>query len=145
MRFGIAWVAFALSLAVHVADEATHDFLATYNPTVRWLRAQLPFLPLPTFTFALWLPLLIAVIALLLCLSPCAFRGNSILRHLALPLAVVVGLCNGLGHLGASLYMHRWMAGIYSAPLLIVTALWLLSATGWIGRRAFKGGTTAPR
>ncbi len=130
MRFGIAWVVFALSLAVHVTDEAAHDFLSIYNPTVRGIRAQLPFLPLPVFTFDVWLGLLIAGIVLLLCLSPWAFRGNIVLRRIALPLAIVVGLCNGLGHIGGSLYMQRWMADAYSAPLLIVAALWLLISTG---------------
>lgn len=39
-RFGIAWVTFTLAVAVHVADEAMHDFLSTYNSTVcahRWM------------------------------------------------------------------------------------------------------------
>src|SRR5207302_11174394 len=28
-RFGMAWVTFALAVAVHVTDEAMHDFLST--------------------------------------------------------------------------------------------------------------------
>ena len=75
-RFGIAWVAFALALAVHVTDEATHNFLAVYNPSVLAIRARLPFLPIPTFTFGVWISLLIAGIVLLLCLSPLAFRDS---------------------------------------------------------------------
>jgi hypothetical protein len=57
--FGIAWLLFAIGLGFHVADEATHNFLSTYNPSVRAIRARFPFLPLPTFTFAVWLTLLI--------------------------------------------------------------------------------------
>ncbi len=131
---------------MHVADEAAHDFLAIYNPTVRGIRTHLPFLPLPTFTFEVWLGLLITGIVLLLCLSPWAFHGNSILRRIALPLAAITGLCNGLGHIGGSLYMQRWMAGAYSAPLLIISALWLLIATGWIGRCVYRrvGETSRP-
>ena len=82
-RFGIAWVAFALALALHVPDEATHNFLASYNPGVLAIRARFPFLPLPTFTFGVWLSLLIAGITLLLCLSPLAFRGSRWLRMAA--------------------------------------------------------------
>lgn len=38
-RFGIAWVRFALAVAVHVTDEAMHDFLSPYNSSVRAIRA----------------------------------------------------------------------------------------------------------
>ncbi len=127
--FGIAWVAFALALAVHVADEATHDFLSTYNPSVRAIRARLPFLPLPTFTFRVWLTLLIAGILLLLCLSPLAFRGASWLRLLSRPLGVLVGVLNATLHISSSVYFHRWMPGVYSSPLLLAAALFLLACS----------------
>lgn len=129
-NFGFAWLAFAVAVAVHVADEATHDFLSTYNPTVRAIREQLPFLPLPTFSFPVWLGGLIAGIVLLLCLSPLAFRGNSRLRFIALPLAVIVGVFNACLHFGGSIYFHRWMPGVYSAPLLLAAGIWLLIAAG---------------
>ncbi len=45
LYFGLAWIVFALAIAVHVADEAAHDFLSVYNPTVRAIRERLPFLP----------------------------------------------------------------------------------------------------
>jgi hypothetical protein len=90
--FGIAWLLFAIGLGFHVADEATHNFLSTYNPSVRAIRARFPFLPLPTFTFAVWLTLLIVGILLLLCLSPLAFRGSGWLRIVSLPLGIVVGV-----------------------------------------------------
>lgn len=89
--FGIAWLLFAIALGFHVADEATHNFLSTYNPSVRAIRERFPFLLLPTFTFAVWLTLLIVGILLLLCLSPLAFRGAPWLRIVSLPLGIVVG------------------------------------------------------
>ena len=125
-RFGMAWVTFAFALAVHVTDEATHDFLSTYNPSVRAIRARLPFLPLPTFSFRVWLALLIAGIVLLFCLSPLTFRGVSWLRVLARPLAVVVGVFNATLHIASSFYFHRWMPGVYNSPLLLFAAIWLL-------------------
>src|SRR5437879_13541060 len=73
-RFGYAWLGFAAALAGHVLDEATHDFLYTYKPAVQAIRARIPFLPLPTFTFGLWLSVLLAGVALLVCVSPLAFR-----------------------------------------------------------------------
>jgi hypothetical protein len=128
-RFGIAWVTFALSLAVHVSDEAAHDFLSTYNPSVRAIRDRLPFLPLPTFTFEVWLTLLLVGILLLLCLSPFAFRGNPWLRILARPLAIVVGVLNAALHISSSLYFHRWMPGVYSSPLLLLAGILLLATS----------------
>ncbi|HYL61554.1 MAG TPA: HXXEE domain-containing protein [Candidatus Methylomirabilis sp.] len=126
--FGIAWVLFALALALHVADEARHDFLSTYNPSVRAIRARLPFLPVPTFTFRVWLSLLIAGIVLLLCLSPLAFGGNHVLRLVARVLAIVVGILNAAGHLASSAYLRRWLPGTYSAPILLAAAIYLLAA-----------------
>jgi len=63
---GPAWVALCVALAIHVADEALTDFLSVYNPAVRAIRARFPFLPLPTFTFRIWLGGLIVVTVLLL-------------------------------------------------------------------------------
>lgn len=121
--FGVAWVVFALALAFHVLDEATHNFLSTYNPNARAIRARFPFLPLPTFTFQVWLTLLLAGIFLLLCLSPFAFRGSSWLRIVARPLAMIFGALNATLHLGSSLYFHRWMPGVYSSPFLLGAAI----------------------
>lgn len=42
-RFGTAWVALTLSLAVHVTDEALTDFLSIYNPTVQAIRSRFSF------------------------------------------------------------------------------------------------------
>lgn len=134
-NFGQAWVAFALTVAVHVTDEATHDFLFVYNPLARAIRERLPFLPIPTFTFEIWIAGLAAGILLLLALSLLAFKGNRVLRYIAFPLAIIVGLFNAAGHIGGSLYFHRWMPGVYSAPLLLIVAIWLLIAAGKPWRR----------
>src|SRR5579864_3014024 len=125
-RFGIAWIFFALALALHVTDEATHDFLSIYNPSVLAIQARFPFLPLPTFTFAVWLTLLIAGIVLLLCLSPLAFQGKRWLQIVARPLAIVVGVGNATLHISSSVYFQRWMPGVYSSPLLLIAAIFLL-------------------
>ena len=129
-RFGIAWVTFALAVAVHVTDEAMHDFLSTYNSSVRAIRDRLHFLPLPTFSFRVWLTLLIAGILLALCLSPLAFRGDSWLRIVSRPLGILVGVLNAALHIGSSIYFHRWMPGVYSSPLLLLAAIYLL-ASSW--------------
>ncbi|HVS87840.1 MAG TPA: hypothetical protein VHF01_06430 [Candidatus Acidoferrum sp.] len=127
-RFGFAWVAFALAFGLHFTDEATHDFLAFYNHSARAIRARLSFLPVPTFTFPVWLSLLIAAFVLLLCQSPFAFRGNRGLRAAAWPLGVLVGIANAPLHTSSSIYFHRWMPGVYSSPLLMAAAIYLLVA-----------------
>ncbi len=126
--FGIAWIAFALALALHVTDEAMHDFLTSYNPSVLAIRARFPLLPLPTFTFGVWLSLLMAGITLLLCLSPLPFRGSRWLRVAAWPLGLLVGIANASLHISSSIYFHRWMLGVYSSPVLLIAAGFLLAA-----------------
>lgn len=126
-RFGFAWLGFGLALSIHVLDEATHDFLAFYTPNARAIRARFPFLPLPAFTFESWLTSLAIAIAIFLCLSPFAFRGMRWTRFAAVPVAVVVGILNACGHIFASIYYHRWMPGVYSSPLLLLAAIFLIA------------------
>lgn len=124
-NFGLAWIAFALAVALHVADEARHDFLAVYNPNARAIRRRLH-VPVPVFSFRAWLSGLVAGIALLLLLSPLAFRGTQWIRIAALFLAAIVGLGNALLHIGASLHYRKKMAGVLSSPFLLAAGGWLL-------------------
>lgn len=124
--FGRAWLAMTLALAAHVADEALTGFLDVYNPIVRAARERLGWFPMPTFTFGVWLTGLILLIMALLALTPLASSGAMLTRVLAFPFAVVIGLMNGLAHLAASAFFHRWMPGTTTAPLLIVCGIWLL-------------------
>jgi hypothetical protein len=119
--FGVAWVLLCIALALHVLDEALTDFLSVYNPTVQAIRQRFPFLPLPVFSFRVWLVGLCAAVLLALCLSPLAFRGSCFALGVSYPLAVVM-FGNALGHIGASLYRRRLMPGTYSAPLLLFAA-----------------------
>ena len=132
-RLGAAWLALTVAVAVHVTDEARTDFLSVYNPSVRALRARAPWLPLPTFTFGVWLAGLAAAIVLLLALAPLAFRGRRAAVWLAYPYAVLM-FANGCGHLGGSLYFGRWMPGVASAPLLLAASALLFLAA----RRAHR-------
>jgi hypothetical protein len=122
---GYAWVGLTLALAMHVADEAAHDFLSVYNPSVLALRQRLPFLPLPTFTFPVWLTGLILAVLGLLALSLLAFRGKRWLVLASFPYAALM-FANGLGHIGYSLYWRVLMPGVWSSPLLLAASGWLL-------------------
>jgi len=126
-RFGWAWVALCIALAVHVTDEALTDFLSVYNPTVRAIRARFPYLPLPTFTFRVWLGGLIAVTLVLAALSPAAFRGEPGMRPAAYVFGIVM-VANGLLHLLGSARMGKVMPGAYSAPLILAVGVYLLAS-----------------
>lgn len=124
-QFGIAWILLAGALALHVTDEALTDFLSVWNPLVRAIREHISFLPLPTFIFSIWLGGLIVGVLLLLTLSPYAFRG----ARWMVPLAYFLGILNvgnGLFHIGGSFYLGRPMSGVYSSPVLIAAAVYLL-------------------
>lgn len=124
-RFGTAWLLLCAALALHVADEALTGFLDIYNPTVRAIRQGAPFLPLPTFTFRIWLTGLIVAVTLLSALSVPAFRS----KKWMVPLAYVFGffmLLNGCAHIAGSFYLGRLAPGVYTAPLLLAASIHLI-------------------
>ena len=116
-----------VAFAIHAADEALTDFLSVYNAAVRAIRARLPFLPLPTFTFRLWLTALVLALILLASLTPFAFRGVAWMRPIAYAFGIVMA-GNGLLHLAGSVYLRKAMPGVYSAPLLLAAAIHLLAS-----------------
>lgn len=115
------------AFALHVADEALTDFLGVYNPTVLAIRERYPWVRLPTYTFDVWLTLLILAVSALKALSPLALRGASGLVPVAYIFATIM-LLNGLLHLAASIYLGRVMPGAYSSPFLLVAAMYLLTS-----------------
>lgn len=125
-RFGVYWLFFGYSLALHVLDEAGHNFLAVYNPNALAIRHALPFLPVPVFTFQEWIGRLSLALALWLALTPLAFHGLRWMRWLAIPVAILAGIGNALGHLGSSIYYGRLMPGVWSAPLILLSGTILL-------------------
>jgi hypothetical protein len=126
-HFGLAWLALCAALGIHVVDEALTDFLSIYNPMVRNLRALFPFLPLPTFTFRVWFTGLVVTVVLLASLTPLAFRGVAWMRPIAYAFGIVMA-GNGLLHLVGSVYMRKAMPGVYSAPLILAAAVYLLAS-----------------
>jgi pilus assembly protein TadC len=123
-RFGFAWLLLAVALSLHVTDEALTDFLSVYNPAVQAIRKRVPFIPLPIFTFRVWLTGLCIGIFVAFALSFLAFRGNNLAIGMAYPVAVLM-FANGLGHIVASLYRRRMMPGVYSSPLLVAASAYL--------------------
>jgi hypothetical protein len=126
-RFGHAWVGLTLAVAAHVADEALTGFLTVYNPIVSSLRGRFPWFPTPTFEFREWLVGLCVAVAVLLLLTPLAYRRSRVVVAMAYPFGALM-LLNGLGHLALSVYLGRWAPGATTTPLLLVASLWLLTS-----------------
>lgn len=127
-----AWVGLACAIAIHVTDEALTGFLGVYNRTVGRVRTRFPWLPLPTFTFTVWLTGLTVGVLLLLGLTPLISRGGRSVRIASLVLGVLMA-GNAVAHVGASLYWGRFAPGVFSAPLLLIAACALL-VTAWRAR-----------
>jgi hypothetical protein len=136
-RLGVAWLVLCSAIALHVLDEALSGFLSVYNPTVLVLRQRMPWLPLPTFTFRVWLLGLSIGVAILLLISRFMFRGDHWSRVLAGMLALLM-IANGLmhivgtilGHSVSSVHFARPMPGFYSSPLLLGASVYLLAQLG---------------
>ena len=124
LRFGFAWVLLSLALTLQVIDEALTDFLSVYNPAVQAIRKRAPFLPLPIFTFRVWLAGLCLGILVAFALSFLAFRGSPFAIVVAYPVAVLM-FANGIGHIAVSLYRRRMMPGVYSSPFLVAASAYL--------------------
>ena len=135
--FGRAWLALAAALALHVTDEAMTDFLSVYNPAVRAIRERLPWLPLPTFSFPVWIAGLTILVAVLFALAPLAFRGVRWITILAIPFSVLM-VGNGVGHIGSSIYTGRLMPGVFSSPILIAASVAALVCALQLFRRERK-------
>ncbi len=124
-QWRMAWVALAIALGLHVADEALTGLLPVYNQAVEAVRARHPWVPLPTFTFPIWLAGLVLGVLLLMALTPYVSRGAAWIRVASVILGVIM-TGNALGHLAASVYWGRPAPGVYSSPLLLAAALALL-------------------
>ena len=127
-----AWVGMACAIALHVTDEALTGFLPVYNEIVSGVRIRHPWVPLPTFTFPVWLGGLALGVLVLLGLTPLVARGTGWLSIASMVLAVLM-VGNALGHFAGSLYMGRAVPGVYSSPVLLIAAVALL-VTAWRAR-----------
>ncbi len=123
-----AWYFLVAALALHVFDEALTGFLDFYNPLVLSIRSRLPWFPMPTFTFNVWLGGLILLIVILALLGPAVRRGVIGTRLISWVLGVIM-FANGVGHLAGSIYFQRWLPGTTSAPLLLLTSVLLMTRT----------------
>ena len=126
VRRADAWVGLCLALALHVVDEALTDFLSVYNPAVQSIREHFSWLPLPTFTFEIWLGGLIVAVIVLSCLTVFVLRGARWMTPVSYAFGALM-LANGVFHIAGSIHLGRFMPGVYSAPVLLAASAYLLA------------------
>lgn len=133
LKLGLAWFLFALSVGLHVLDEARTNFLAVYNPTVVALKQKFGWWPMPAFDFRTWLGGLIVFVCFLLLLTPFMSRGARWMRPVAYFLIAIM-ILNALAHILFSIlgktvepvHFARPAPGFYSSPVLLATSIYLL-------------------
>ena len=70
-RWRLAWAGLTAAFVLHVVDEATHGFLAWYNPSALALRERLGCIPFPMiFSRPVWLVGLLVAVAILAAMTP---------------------------------------------------------------------------
>jgi hypothetical protein len=142
-RWALAWAALCAAFALHVIDEATHDFLSWYNPNALAVRALVPWLPIPVFTFRVWITGLTIAVLALVALTPLVARGRRWLVPVAYVYAVI-HVANALSHITVSI-AGRWLApGVYTAPALLAAACWLLYETDRVRRHTVSSSLVGP-
>ena len=113
------------ALALHVADEAIHDFLPFYNELVSQMQDSLGFSPIPTFSYTAWLGGLIAFIVICFALTPIVRRGGRFIRWFTIVLGIIM-IGNALGHMIGSIYFGRLTPGFWSSPVLLPAAVFVV-------------------
>ncbi len=131
-----AWVFLSLCFTLHVIDEALNDFLSVYNPMAIAIRQRASFIPLPTFSFEIWLSGLIVAVISLFSLSSLAFREKRWIVFISYFLSVIM-VINAFIHFAGTIYLGEAMPGVYSSPFLLVAAIYLL----WSARNSHRTHT----
>jgi hypothetical protein len=107
---------------MHVIDEAFNNFLDLYNPIVLKIKQSVPFLPLPTFTFRIWIAGLSFLIIILFFLTPLVYNRNKLIICLIQIFSILM-IFNGIGHIFGSIYYSKIIAGMVSSPFLIIASI----------------------
>jgi hypothetical protein len=131
--FGFAWLLLCVAFALHIWDEAAHDFLSYYNATALTLYGHFSWIPRMDVTFRQWIIGSLVFIVACVGLTPLAFRNARWLRPLAYPFGLILFLIS-IGHvvaqiLGGTVPSVRFdgiSPGFYTAPLLLAASGYLL-------------------
>jgi hypothetical protein len=124
-NLGLAWLLLCLSFAANILDDALNDFLGYYNAPVLTLNSHFSWFPRIDLSSREWLIGVILGDAVLLILTPLAYRNSLGLRPVAHIFSTFM-LLNGLGIILASLlgrivpsvHFAGGAPGFYSSPRL---------------------------
>jgi hypothetical protein len=119
-----AWILLIAALTFHVFDEVVTDFLPFYNQFVLQARENLGILPMPTFSFGLWLAGLIVALAAGAALTVVVHRGGRVIRWVTTAVGVIM-ILNACAHMLGSIYAGRLLPGFWSSPFLLLAALYV--------------------
>jgi hypothetical protein len=132
-NWGNAWLLLCLSFAANILDDAVNGFLDYYNPTVLTLYGHYSWFPRIDLTFRQWLIGVIVADALLMLLTPWAYRNSRFLRLLAYAFSIIMLLigCGSIlatvrGRTVGSVHFTGMAPGTYSALLLLAASAYLL-------------------
>jgi hypothetical protein len=132
-NWGIAWLLLCLCFAANIVDDVVNDFLGDYNATVLALYGHFSWFPRIDLSFREWLIGVVAADALLLFLTPWAFRSSRFSRPLAYLFSILMLLkgCGTIlatlrGHTVGSVHFIGMAPGTYSSPLLLAGSAYLL-------------------
>jgi len=132
-NWGIAWLLLCLSFAANILDDALNDFLGYYNATVLTLYGHFSWFPRVDLSFRQWLVGATVAEAVLLLLTPLAFRNSLFLRPIAYIFSTIMLLdgCGSIlatvrGHTVGSVHFTGMAPGTYSSPVLLAASAYLL-------------------
>jgi hypothetical protein len=132
-NWGIAWLLLCLSFAANILDDALNDFLGYYNATVLTLYGHFSWFPRLDLSFREWLVGVIVADAVLLLLTPWAFRNALHARPIGYIFSTIMLLigCGSIlatvrGHTVGSVHFTGMAPGTYSSPLLLAASAYLL-------------------
>ncbi|MDX1700659.1 MAG: hypothetical protein R3250_08585 [Melioribacteraceae bacterium] len=127
------WISLTFAFTIHIIDEALNDFLSIYNPIVTNFNESFGFLIFPVFSFSQWLVGLIIANIILYSLSIYAYRNKKWFRYLSFIYSSIM-ILNAIGHITGSIYLGKSIAGLYSAPLLLVGGIYLFWSSFYSSR-----------
>jgi|SRR5208282_5237236 len=132
-NLGIRWLFLCLAFAGNILEDTLNDFLGYYNATVLTLYGHFSWFPRIDLNFREWLVTVILADAILLLLTPFAYRNSRFMRPLAyISSAVMLLIGSGtilasmLGQTVPSVHFTGGAPGIYTSPLLLAASVLVL-------------------
>lgn len=130
---GGPWLILCFAFAATATELALRDFVGYYDATVLTLYGRLRWFPRLDFDFKQWLAGVIILGAVLLFLTPWAFRGAPFVRKIARTFAMVMlveslltVIASLVGQTVPSVHFSGGAPGLYTAPIGLAASILVL-------------------